>query len=242
MPVYQLDERLIFPPPELADENGMIAVGGDLCPERLLLAYSMGIFPWYSEGLPIIWHSPDPRLVLTPETLHVPRSLRKVMRKRPYEIRLDTAFDQVIEACAEVPREDQDGTWITEDMKRAYIELHELGFAHSAEAWQGDELVGGLYGVSLGSAFFGESMFAHADNASKIAFITLIRQLEAWNIDLIDCQVYTEHLSRFGAVEWRRREFLAALHSAVRRPTRRGRWRLDPHLDPTLARIRDPAG
>jgi leucyl/phenylalanyl-tRNA--protein transferase len=227
MPVFQLDERLIFPPPELADDSGILAVGGDLCPERLLLAYSMGIFPWYSEGLPIIWHSPDPRLVLTPETLHMPRSLRKVMRKRPYKIRLDTAFARVIEACAQVPRDGQDGTWITDEMTRAYIKLYELGFAHSAEAWQGDSLVGGLYGVCLGGAFFGESMFAHAADASKIAFVTLIRQLEAWNIDLIDCQVYTEHLSRFGAAEWPRHEFLAALHDVLPRPTRRGRWRLD---------------
>jgi leucyl/phenylalanyl-tRNA--protein transferase len=231
MPVFRLDHRLVFPPPELADENGVIAVGGDLRPERLLLAYSMGIFPWYGEGLPIIWHSPDPRLVLDPRSLHVPRSLRKTMNRRPYEIRLDTAFARVIEACAEVPREGQDGTWITEEMKHAYVRLHELGFAHSAEAWQGDTLVGGLYGVSLGSAFFGESMFAHADDASKIAFVTLIRQLEAWNIDLIDCQVYTEHLARFGAEDWPRHDFLAALHDALRQPTRRGPWHLDPDLD-----------
>jgi leucyl/phenylalanyl-tRNA--protein transferase len=226
MPVFRLDERLIFPPPELADENGVIAVGGDLSPKRLLLAYSAGIFPWYGEDLPIIWHSPDPRLVLTPGAVHVPRSLRKAMRKKTYEIRLDTAFAQVIDRCAETSRPDQDGTWITGDMKAAYVHLHELGFAHSAEAWRDGELVGGLYGVSLGGAFFGESMFARADNASKIAFVTLIEHIAAWDITLIDCQVYTEHLSRFGAEEWPRQRFLTALSRALQTPTRRGKWRL----------------
>jgi leucyl/phenylalanyl-tRNA---protein transferase len=226
VPIFRLDDRLAFPPPELADENGVIAVGGDLRPERLLLAYSIGIFPWYSEGLPIIWHSPDPRMVLTPEGLHVSRSLRKAMRKRPYEIRLDTAFAEVIDACACMPREGQDGTWITEEMRDAYVELHRLGFAHSAEAWHEGELVGGLYGVSLGGAFFGESMFARATDASKIAFITLVQQLAAWDIRLIDCQVYTEHLAHFGAEEWPRDRFLAALREAVGMPTRAGRWQL----------------
>ncbi len=224
MPVFRLDERLIFPPPELADENGVLAVGGDLSPERLLLAYGMGIFPWYSEGLPIIWHSPDPRMVLIPEELHIPRSLRKAMRKQPYEIRMDTAFADVVESCAEIPRERQDGTWITEAMKFAYANLHDLGFAHSAEAWRGDELVGGLYGVSLGGAFFGESMFARADNASKIVFVALVDRLRAWNFDFIDCQVHTEHLARFGAVEWPRPRFLEALERTLTRPTRRGHW------------------
>lgn len=228
MPVYQLDERLVFPPPELADPNGLLAVGGDLRPERLLLAYSMGIFPWFSEGLPILWHSPDPRMVLTPAALHVPRSLRKAMRREPYEIRLDTAFEQVIAACAEVPRPGQDGTWITADMEAAYVDLHRRGLAHSAEAWQGERLVGGVYGVSLGGAFFGESMFARAPEASKIAFVVLVRQLAAWGIELIDCQVHTEHLARFGAEERPRAAFLRALDQALDRPTRRGRWRLDP--------------
>ena len=227
MPIFRLDKRLAFPPPHLADDNGILAVGGDLAPERLLLAYSIGIFPWYSEDLPIIWHSPDPRMVLTPELLHVPRSLRKAMRKRPYEIRLDTAFARVIEACASAPREDQDGTWITDEMRDAYIELHRLGLAHSAEAWRDGELVGGLYGVSLGGAFFGESMFAHAPDASKIAFITLARQLDAWDIGLIDCQVYTEHLARFGAEEWPRERFLDVLARALDQPTRVGPWQLE---------------
>lgn len=226
MPIFALDDRLIFPPPELANENGVLAVGGDLCIERLLLGYQMGIFPWYGEGLPIIWHSPDPRMVLQTEALHVPRSLRKTMRKRPYDIRLDTAFAQVVEACASVPRPGQDGTWITEDMKQAYIDLFDAGFAHSAEAWLDDRLVGGLYGVSLGGVFFGESMFACAPNASKIAFITLVEQLSRWNIELIDCQVHTDHLERFGAVEWPRSRFLDELEQRVIQPTRRGAWRL----------------
>ncbi|MCG8422674.1 MAG: leucyl/phenylalanyl-tRNA--protein transferase [Proteobacteria bacterium] len=227
MPVFRLDERLLFPPAELADENGVIAVGGDLRPERLLLAYASGIFPWYGEDLPIIWHSPDPRMVLEADSIHISRSLRKSIRKRPYEIRLDTAFDRVIEACAATPRMDQDGTWIIDEVKDAYLQLHQLGFAHSAEAWRGDELVGGLYGVSLGAAFFGESMFARADDASKIAFVVLVEQLAAWSIDLIDCQVYTDHLARFGAEEWSREEFLAALENALEKPTRCGVWSLD---------------
>jgi leucyl/phenylalanyl-tRNA--protein transferase len=230
MPIFRLDERLVFPPPALADPNGILAVGGDLRPERLLLAYSMGIFPWFSDDMPILWHSPDPRLVVTPATLHVGRSLRKALRKRPYEVRLDTAFPAVIDACARARRPGQNGTWITGDMRAAYVELHRRGYAHSAEAWQGERLVGGLYGVSLGGVFFGESMFAHADDASKIAFVTLVRQLAAWGIELIDCQVYTEHLASLGAEEWSRSRFLRALERVVRQPTRTGPWQLDEAL------------
>lgn len=230
MPVFRLDERLIFPPAELADDNGVIAVGGDLRPERLVLAYASGIFPWYGEDLPIIWHSPDPRMVLEHDQFHVSRSLRKAMRKQPYEIRLDTAFDEVMRACAVAPRPEQDGTWIIDEMIDSYVALHHQGFAHSAEAWRDGELVGGLYGVSLGSAYFGESMFARADNASKIAFVTLMAQLKVWGIDLIDCQVHTEHLARFGAEEWSRERYLDALEVAMKRPTRRGTWSLDPDL------------
>ena len=228
MPVYRLSERLAFPPPELAEESGLLAVGGDLRPERLLLGYHLGIFPWYHEGLPILWYSPDPRMVLEADRLVIGRSLRKAMRRAPYRITLDTAFGQVIRACAEVPRPDQDGTWITSDMLEAYGELHRLGYAHSVEAWSGDELVGGLYGVSLGAAFFGESMFARAPDASKIAFVTLVEQLRRWDIPLIDCQVHTEHLERFGAEEWPRERFLARLARALERPTRPGPWSFDP--------------
>jgi leucyl/phenylalanyl-tRNA--protein transferase len=227
MPVFRLNARLAFPPPELADESGLLAVGGDLRPERLLLAYSLGIFPWYSDGLPILWYSPDPRLVLEGPALVVPRSLKKTLRRGQYRVTFDTAFDKVIRACADAPRPGQHGTWITEDMVRAYRRLHELGYAHSAEAWLDGELAGGLYGVSLGAGFFGESMFSRADDASKVAFVTLVEQLGRWGIDLIDCQVHTDHLARFGAVEWPRERFLARLASALEKPTRSGQWRLD---------------
>jgi leucyl/phenylalanyl-tRNA---protein transferase len=224
MPVFRLDERLVFPEPELAEESGLLAVGGDLRADRLLLAYSLGIFPWYHEGLPILWHSPDPRMVLVPSAIHVPRSLEKRMRRRPYRITADTSFSRVIRACAAVERPDQDSTWITPEMETAYLELHERGYAHSVEAWRGDELCGGLYGISLGAAFFGESMFATATDASKIAFVTLVRALEDWDFHMVDCQVYTTHLARFGAEPWPRAEFLAALRKALDRPTHRGRW------------------
>jgi leucyl/phenylalanyl-tRNA---protein transferase len=224
MPVFKLDERLEFPPPNLA-EDGLLAVGGDLSPERLLLAYSRGIFPWYEEGLPILWHSPDPRMVLETDALRMPNSLRKTLRKRPYRLTLDTSFAAVIDACACAPRPGQDGTWITAEMRDAYVRLFELGLAHSAEAWRGDELVGGLYGVSLGAVFFGESMFTRAADASKIAFVTLVGELRRRGIVLIDCQVYTDHLARFGAVEWPRARYLRTLAQALRRPTNRGRWR-----------------
>jgi leucyl/phenylalanyl-tRNA--protein transferase len=224
--IFRLDRRLLFPPPELADDGGLLAVGGDLRPERLILAYAAGIFPWYSEGSPILWHSPDPRMVLHAPDLQVNRSLAKAMRRSPYDVRFDTAFRTVIEACATVPRPGQRGTWITAEMIDAYDELHRRGLAHSAEAWQGDTLCGGLYGVSLGRAFFGESMFAHAPDASKVAFVTLVRQLAGWGIDLVDCQVHTDHLARFGAEEWPRPRFLAALAKALEHPTRLGPWRL----------------
>jgi leucyl/phenylalanyl-tRNA---protein transferase len=228
VPVYRLPEDdVAFPDPALADDSGLLAVGGDLSPERLVEAYATGIFPWYSKGEPILWWSPDPRLVLEPATLHVPRSLRKAMRSRGYDVRFDTAFEQVIRACAATPRPGQRGTWITEEMVRAYLRLHELGLAHSAEAWDAEGLAGGLYGVSLGAAFFGESMFAHRTDASKIAFVTLVESLSRHGCELIDCQVTTEHLLRFGAREIPRGDFLDRLAAALDRPTRRGRWSVD---------------
>jgi leucyl/phenylalanyl-tRNA--protein transferase len=230
LPIYHLDERLIFPPPERAERNGLLAVGGDLRPERLLLAYSHGIFPWYDEDTPILWHSPDPRAVLVPGELHVAKSLEKHMRKKPYELRFDSAFAEVIAGCAAVKRPGQKGTWITSDMRRAYTQLHHLGHAHSAEAWRDGELVGGLYGVALGGVFFGESMFARADDASKIAFVTLVRQLDRWGFALIDCQQKTEHLTRFGAVMWRRARFQAALAEGLKIAGRPGPWKLDADL------------
>ena len=232
MPVALLGERLEFPPVEEA-EDGLVAIGGDLSPERLLLAYSRGIFPWYSEGEPILWHSPDPRFVLTPDELRVSRSLQKTLRAGRYRVELDTAFREVIEACASVTRQGESGTWITPQMRDAYTRLHHLGYAHSAESWLEGELVGGLYGVSLGAAFFGESMFARADDASKVAFVTLVLQLDRWGIRLIDCQVPTDHLARFGAREWPRRRFLKTLARALHQPTRKGPWRLDPAGSPS---------
>lgn len=225
MPVFLLNEDPEdFPPATAADVSGLLAVGGDLTPRRLLAAYRSGIFPWYSEGQPILWHSPDPRFVLEPEQLHVPKSLRKTMRHGEYEVTFDRAFADVIDACAETPRPGQDGTWITEEMRDAYVELHRLGFAHSIESWKNGSLVGGLYGVSLGAAFFGESMFAHAPDASKVAFATLVDQLVAWKFTLVDCQVETEHLARFGAQPWPRRRFLQALKTALIAPTRPKPW------------------
>jgi len=231
LPVFRLDSRLIFPPPELA-EDGLLAIGGDLSVDRLILAYSQGIFPWYSEGQPILWHSPDPRMVLLAEDLHVPKSLAKLQRQQRFAIAFDTAFADVIEACAKARRPGQRGTWITRAMKRAYAALHVAGYAHSIEARLDGELVGGLYGVSLGAAFFGESMFARVPEASKLAFVTLVARLREWGITLIDCQVHTDHLARFGAVEWPRARYLAALREAVGRPTRLGPWRLDAGAEP----------
>ncbi len=227
MTVYRLDADLAFPPVDEAEENGLLAVGGDLGTERLLLAYRLGIFPWYERN-PILWFSPDPRMVLRAGDLRVSRSLRKTLRRGLFRITMDTAFERVVEGCARIKRPGQRTTWITPAMRNAYGELHRGGFAHSVEAWRGEELVGGLYGVCQGGAFFGESMFAKAPDASKAAFVALVEQLGRWSIGLIDCQVYTAHLARFGATEWPRRLYLAELRRALRKPTRRGRWSFDP--------------
>jgi leucyl/phenylalanyl-tRNA--protein transferase len=223
MPVFRLDERIAFPPVSGA-VDGLLAIGGDLRPERLVLAYSLGIFPWYEHRQPILWHSPDPRMVLLAEELRVSRSLRQTLRRGTYRFTLDTAFRSVMEACASVPRPGQRGTWITREMLDAYTELHRRGFAHSVEAWRDGRLAGGLYGVSLGGAFFGESMFARERDASKAAFVTLVGQLRRWDITLIDCQVHTDHLARFGAALWPRRVYLRALKQALTRSTRIGPW------------------
>ncbi len=232
MPVFRLDDRLVFPPVHLA-EDGLLALGGDLRPERLLLAYSQGIFPWYAENLPILWHSPDPRMIMTTRDLIVQKSLKKVIRRRPYTLKMDTAFLQVLEGCASVPRPGQSGTWLIPEMVAAYTQLHAKGFAHSIEAWSEDgTLVGGLYGVSLGAAFFGESMFARAPDASKVAYVACVQQLDAWGIGLIDCQVHTEHLERFGAYEVPRLRYLELLKIAFDEPTKRGTWAFE--LDPEV--------
>lgn len=230
MPVYALSSELLFPDPRKARRDGLLAVGGDLSTERLLLAYSNGIFPWYSEGDPILWWSPPTRPVLHPAKVHVGRSLVKVMRRRPFEIRFDTACAEVIQRCRATPRPEQDGTWITPEIREAYLRLHELGLVHSAEAWQDDRLVGGLYGVALGAAFFGESMFAEAPDASKVAFVVFCRQLARWGFELIDSQVTNEHTARFGTEEISRAEFLSRVRTLTRRPTRRGRWEIDADL------------
>jgi leucyl/phenylalanyl-tRNA--protein transferase len=224
VPVYRLSKQIVFPDPNDSDADGLLAIEGDLSPQRVLLAYAQGIFPWPHEGLPLLWFSPDPRMVLRPAELHVSRSLRKTINKGVFEVRFDTAFDRVMRACATTPRAGQDGTWVTNEMIHTYCCLHDLGFAHSAEAWIDGELAGGLYGVSLGAAFFGESMFAHRSDASKVAFVHLVQQLHQWGFHFVDCQMHTDHLARFGATEWSRRHFLQALGHALQVPTRRGAW------------------
>ena len=224
MPIYQLSEEISFPKPELASPDGLLAIGGDLSPERLLFAYECGIFPWYGDDEPILWWSPDPRFVLFPEKLKISKSMRQVLRRGDFTITFDKAFPAVIEACAAIHRPGQPGTWITEEMKEAYIRLHDLGFAHSVETWQGDELVGGLYGISLGNAFFGESMFAKTSNASKTAFITMVQRLEAKGFELIDCQTPTQHLGSLGAERILRDDFLRLLGETMQKDTLRGNW------------------
>ena len=215
-----------FPDPREAKEEGLLAFGGDLRPERLLSAYAQGVFPWY-ESSPILWFSPDPRMVLVPRELRISRSLKKTLRQNLYTVSLDTAFERVISACAEISRSGQEGTWITPEMIDAYVGLHHMGYAHSTEAWRDGELVGGAYGISLGSVFFGESMFATASDASKVAFVSLVKQLETWEVGLIDCQMSTPHLASFGATEWTREMFLDALTRGIEEPTQMGPWSFD---------------
>jgi leucyl/phenylalanyl-tRNA--protein transferase len=204
--------------------GGLLAVGGDLSAERLLRAYRSGIFPWYDEGLPIMWHSPDPRCVLPLDRLHVGRTLRRVIAKETYQVRYDSDFARVIDACRVTARPGQDGTWITTEMQRAYVRLHDLGYAHSVEAWRAGELVGGLYGVSLGRVFFGESMFATRPDASKVALVSLAQKVAGWGFRIIDAQVPTPHTLAMGAEEWPRSEFLAFLDRELAYPTRKGSW------------------
>jgi leucyl/phenylalanyl-tRNA--protein transferase len=225
VPIFQLSKELIFPPPELAGEDGILAVGGDLSEKRLLLAYSMGIFPWYSENSPILWWSPDPRLVLLPDELRISRSLRQALKKNIFTVSTDRAFDDVICNCAQLEGRKDKGTWITPEMIDAYKHLHRSGYAHSVEAWHNNELAGGLYGVALGSVFFGESMFSKKSNASKVAFVTLAQQLVQWGFTLIDCQITTRHLMSFGAREIPRKEFLELIRPAVKVAVGKGCWK-----------------
>ncbi|NHF58705.1 leucyl/phenylalanyl-tRNA--protein transferase [Flavobacteriaceae bacterium TP-CH-4] len=209
--MFFLNERLEFPPVEHANAEGLLAVGGDLSPERLILAYQNGIFPWFNEDSLILWWSPDPRMVLFPSKIKISKSMRKVMRSGQFRLTKNTCFEQVLSHCATVKRAGQQGTWITNDMKKAYIALHEKGLACSFEVWEGDRLVGGLYGIDLGHVFCGESMFSLVDNASKFAFIKLAQELEQREYELIDCQLYTEHLASLGAEEMPRTTFLSYL-------------------------------
>jgi leucyl/phenylalanyl-tRNA--protein transferase len=226
---------LAFPDVELAlkEPDGLLAIGGDLSCARLLIAYANGIFPWYGPGQPILWWSPDPRLVLQPESLHISRSLNKTLRKHLFRVTLDEAFETVIEHCAG-PRDNASGTWITPEMIAAYLDLHRQGYAHSVECWQEQRLVGGLYGVSIGRVFFGESMFAHASDASKVALVTLAAQLGRWGFPLIDCQVHTRHLESLGAIPLPRKEFTGILRSACALPPPPFPWRFE--RDPALFR------
>jgi len=199
MPVYRLIDEALFPPPCHADPDGLLAVGGDLTPERLLLAYASGIFPWYNDDDPILWWSPDPRCILEPEGLKVSRGLEKTLRKGTFEVTIDRDFSRVIRSCAQVRLEKGVGTWINEELISAYCRLHAMGFAHSVESWHEGALAGGLYGVSLGRCFFGESMFSLVSNASKVAFVSLVRELEKRHFELIDCQMPSDHLTSLGA-------------------------------------------
>jgi len=220
-----------FPPAELAlaEPDGLLALGGDLAPSRLLSAYRSGIFPWYSAGQPILWWSPNPRTVLFPERLHVSRSLRRTLRRGSYRVTTDQAFSEVVAGCAE-PRPGHEGTWITPEMAAAYARLHDLGVAHSLETWQGEDLVGGIYGVALGRIFFGESMFSRRSDASKVALVTLVRQIQRWGFPVMDCQVHNPHLETLGAEGLPRTRFLALLDAHCTRRPVPGPWHLDPDL------------
>ena len=217
-------ETFNFPDPSLAGEDGLLAYGGNLEPGTLLQAYSMGIFPWYDDSTPILWWSPDPRMILFPDEFKVSKSLRQIINAGKYECRTDTAFESVIKKCARVPRKGQKGTWITGEMIEAFLKLHHLGFAHSVETYEGDVLIGGLYGVSLGGAFFGESMFHTQRDASKFALYCLVRKLREWEFDFIDAQVPTDHLQSVGAQAIPRDTFLEMLRTTLKRSTKKGMW------------------
>jgi leucyl/phenylalanyl-tRNA--protein transferase len=224
MPVFQLPDEIIFPDPEQAEPEGIIAVGGDLSPDRLLTAYANGIFPWYSQEEPILWWSPDPRLVLYPKKFIVSHSLHQTLKKNIFTVKTDTNFEAVITACAETERKHEDGTWITEEMKSAYIDLHKKGFAHSIESYFEGKLVGGLYGVSLGRAFFGESMFHEKTDASKVALYHLVQKAKEFEFLFIDSQVETEHLLSLGAELIPRKDYLKQLREAMKFPIHWGKW------------------
>ena len=229
IPFLEPDEP--FPPVEFAlrDPNGLLAAGADLSPERLLDAYARGIFPWFGDDDPLLWWSPDPRMVLAVSDIRISRSLRRVIRSGRFHVTMDTAFAEVMAGCAE-PRAEQDGTWITLEMTRAYGRLAALGFAHSVEVWSDSRLAGGLYGVAIGRMFFGESMFSRVSDASKVALVHLARQLERWGLPIIDCQMSTPHLASLGARDVARADFLREVARLVRQPAVPAPWRFDPDL------------
>lgn len=227
MAIHYLGKEPVFPHPENSNPDGILAVGGDLSPERLIEAYTHGIFPWYSSDTPIIWWSPDPRFVIYPDEVQVSKSMRQVMKRGIFEIRFDTSFRDVITECGG-RRKNEDGTWITPEMIEAYVNLHRLGFAHSVEAWRGGKLAGGLYGVSLGGMFFGESMFSRESNASKAALVVLAANLVRLGFDLIDSQVYTPHVESLGGIHMDRGCFLDIVSESVKRETIAGNWGENP--------------
>lgn len=226
MPVFQLSDTPLFPPVELAESNGLLAIGGDLSPDRLIIAYTKGIFPWYSEGEPILWWSPAPRLILQPADFHLPKRLARTIRSGKFTVTADTAFESVISGCATASNRRQKGTWITSAMREAYIHLHKLGYAHSIECWHEGQLSGGLYGICLDEVFFGESMFTLISDASKVALAGLVDHAARTGIALIDCQMLTDHLLQFGAVEVEREVFQGLLEEHINSGTPQKKWHL----------------
>ncbi len=236
MPLFRLSRKLDFPPAWLARSDGLLCIGGDLTYKRLLLAYEKGIFPWFSDEEPILWWSPDPRLVLFPNDIHISKSLKKKFKKNHYRLTIDNAFEQTIVSCAQPRNNGQEGTWLVEEMIDAYINLHTLGYAHSVETWKNGKLTGGLYGVCLGGSFFGESMFSFEPDASKLALVALACFLGHHNFDLIDCQVTTSHLLSMGAMEISRNRFLDTIAHSVKREELRHIWDPDIELHRFLSR------
>ena len=233
MPLFRLSDNIEFPPAWLARSDGLLCIGGDLCPQRLILAYRNGIFPWFSHSEPILWWSPDPRLILLPAEIRISRSLKKKIRKSPFSIRVNTDFEQTIVACSQPRRNEPAGTWLVDEMIEAYISLHRMGVAHSVEAWQGNQLVGGLYGISIGTSFFGESMFSRVPDASKTTLVALAQELFLQGFKMIDCQVTSGHLLRMGAREISRNRFLDMLSLSIDEPVPDDLWQPGRRLYPT---------
>lgn len=226
MPVFRLSDKISFPPPYLAEPEGLLAIGGDLSENRLLLAYKMGIFPWFSKGEPILWWSPDPRLILYPDGVNISKRLRRTINQGIFEVTSDTAFEHVIESCAQSRSKENNETWIIDEMIESYCRLFDSGYAHSIETWYDGKLAGGIYGISLGGCFFGESMFSHVSNASKVALVALCGYLKSLSFDMIDCQITTDHMLRMGAVEISRYQFIKKLTQSITRKTLRGKWNI----------------